>query len=446
MEKEKHYGIFTAVSMIVGICIGSGIFFKADDILGATGGNVLLGILVFCIGAFSIIFGSITLTELASRTEKTGGVVAYFEEFISSKAASAFGWFQLFIYFPTIIVVVSWVSGIYTCMLLGLPNTLDMQVLLGTVYLCFFFLLNYLSLKSGGYFQNIATIMKLIPLIGIAIVGIFWRDPAPVVPAALAVPLTDVGWGWLAALAPMAFSYDGWIIATSITHEVKNPKRTMPLALTIGPLLVLAIYLTYFTGLVSIVGPEYILATGDATITTVGIALLGPYGGSIILFFVLVAILGVVNGVTLGILRLPQALAEKNMLPNSDMIKKVDTQSKLSPASAKFAFAVSIFWMAAHYFTQKSGILAGGDISEIAIVFSYVSYVILYLKVIRMKNEGTITSPFFGWVAPVFGIMGSAIILIGGIISNPTYVPIFIVICLAVCFLGYKYYEKKGIA
>ncbi len=443
MEKEKHYGLFTAVSMIVGICIGSGIFFKADDILGATGGNVVLGIMVFCIGAFSIIFGSITLTELASRTEKTGGVVAYYEEFISPKAASAFGWFQLFIYFPTIVAIVSWVSGIYTCMLLGIPNTLETQVLIGTLYLCFFFLLNYFSLKSGGYFQNIATIMKLVPLIGIAIVGIFWREPAPVVPAELAVPLTDVGWGWLAALAPMAFSYDGWVIATSITHEVKNPKRTMPLALTIGPLLVLAIYLAYFTGLVSIAGPEYILAMGDATTTTVGTALLGPSGGSIILSFVLVAILGVVNGVTLGILRLPQALAEKNMLPNSDAIKQIDAKSQLSPAAAKFAFAVSIFWMAAHYFTQKSGILAGGDISEIAIVFSYLSYVVLYLKVIRMKNEGTITNPFFGWIAPVFGIMGSAIILVGGIISNPVYVPIFIGICLAVCLIGYKYYEKK---
>ena len=173
MKEEKHYGLFTAVSMIVGICVGSGIFFKADDILGATGGNVALGILVFCIGAFSIIFGSITLTQLANRTERTGGVVAYFEEFISDKAASAFGWFQLFVYLPTIIVVVSWVSGIYTCMLLGLPNTLETQTLIGTGYMAFFFLLNYFSLRLGGYFQNLATIMKLIPLIAVAIVGHF---------------------------------------------------------------------------------------------------------------------------------------------------------------------------------------------------------------------------------------------------------------------------------
>ena len=443
MKEEKHYGLFTAVSMIVGICVGSGIFFKADDILGATGGNVALGILVFCIGAFSIIFGSITLTQLANRTEKTGGVVAYFEEFISDKAASAFGWFQLFVYLPTITVVVSWVSGIYTCMLLGLPNTLETQTLIGTGYMAFFFLLNYFSLRLGGYFQNLATIMKLIPLIAIAIVGVFWKEPAPIVPPELAVPITNVGWGWLAALAPMACSYDGWTLATNITHEVKNPKRTMPLALTIGPLVVLAIYLPYFSGLVSIAGSEYILAVGDEATTTIGISLLGERGGSIILSFVLIAILGVTNGVIMGMLRLPQALAEKNMLPNSSKVKRIDPKSLLSPAAAQIAFAVSLVWMVLHYLSQKSGILGGGDVSEIAIVFSYMTYVILYLKVISMKKEGVITSSFFGSITPVFAIMGSAIILIGGIVSNPTYVPIFILFCFAVCFIGYKYYEKK---
>jgi APA family basic amino acid/polyamine antiporter len=60
-----------------------------------------------------------------------------------------------------------------------------------------------------------------------------------------------------------------------------------------------------------------------------------------------------------------------------------------------------------------------------------------------MKKEGVITSSFFGSITPVFAIMGSAIILIGGIVSNPTYVPIFILFCFVVCFIGYKYYEKK---
>ena len=61
--------------MIIGIVIGSGIFFKSDNVLAFTGGSVPWGILVFCIGAFGIIFGCLTLSELSIRTEKNGEIL-----------------------------------------------------------------------------------------------------------------------------------------------------------------------------------------------------------------------------------------------------------------------------------------------------------------------------------------------------------------------------------
>lgn len=444
MKKEQHYGLMTAITMIVGICIGSGIFFKADDILRMTGGSVLLGVLVLCIGAFSIIFGSISLTELSIRTDKSGGLVGYFEAFISPKMASAFGWFQTFLYFPTINVVVAWAAGIYTLIILGLPNILEWQILIGVIYLLIIYGVNFISLRLGGYFQVISTYVKLVPLIGIAVIGFFWTKGHPDIPANLtAVPLTNVGWGWLAALAPVAFSYDGWPISTSITNEIKNPKRTMPLALTIGPLIVLAVYVTYFLGMNKLLGSEYILAAGDQAVYAVGEWLLGPSGGTIITLFVIVSVLGVTNGVTLGNLRMPQALASKGMIPQSEKIAKMDLKKQLSFASFRVSLACSLFWMAIHYLTQKTGILAGGDISEIAIVFGYMCYPILYVKIIQMKRKGEIKSTFKGLIAPVFGILGSLVIVVGGIISNYTYVPIFILICFLFCLAGYLYYEKK---
>lgn len=443
MENEKkHYGMGTAISMIVGICIGSGIFFKADDILSFTGGNIGLSVLVFFIGAFCVIFGNITLSQLASRTASAGGIVAYFEEFISPKAANAFGWFQVFAYYPSIAVVVSWVAGIYTTMLLGLDSSLEMQIAIGTGYLLFFYLLNYYSLRLGGAFQNIATIMKLIPLIGIGLIGIFWSHPYPVTPQQLTVPVSEVGWGWLAALVPMAFSFDGWAVSTSITHEVRNAKKTMPLALTIGPLIVLGVYLAYFLGMTSLVGPDYILARQDNTIYEIGKMLFGSYGGSIILFFILIAVLGVVNGLVLGNIRLPQSLAAKGMFPNSQKFKKIDLRTYLSPSAAFISGVISLIWMFIHYVTQKTQILAGGDVSEIAIVFSYITYVFLYWKVIQLKKQGSIESPLLGKVFPVLGIAGSAIIVIGGIVSNPIYVPIFLLICFCISFAGYLYHAK----
>lgn len=443
MEKEiKHYGLGTAISMIVGICIGSGIFFKADDILRFTGGNIGLSVFVFFIGAFCVIFGNITLSQLASRTEQAGGIIAYFEEFISPKAASAFGWFQVFAYYPSIAVVVSWVAGIYTIMLFNLQSTLEMQIAIGTGYLLFFHILNYYSLRMGGIFQNLSTIMKIIPLLGIGIIGIFWNQPHPVTTEQLVVPLQEVGVSWLAALVPIAFSFDGWVISTSITHEVKNAKKTMPIALTMGPLIVLGVYLAYFLGMSSLVGPEYILATGDNTIYEIGNRLFGSSGGFIILFFILIAVLGVVNGLVLGNIRLPQSLAIKGMIPNSEKIKVMDDRTHLSPYAALTSCGISLIWMVIHYFTQKTQILSGGDVSEIAIVFSYLTYVVLYGKVMQMKNQGIIESPLLGKVFPLLGMAGSAIIVIGGIISNPIFVPIFLIICLIISLTGY-FYKKK---
>ncbi|MFA9377666.1 MAG: APC family permease [Lachnotalea sp.] len=439
-NKKEHYGLFTATTMIIGIVIGSGIFFKSDDVLTYTGGNVLLGLIVFCIGALSIIFGSLTITELAIRTKKSGGVVGYFEEFISFRAASAFGWFQTFVYYPTINSVISWVLGIYIFSLFHIDATLEAQIILGFTVFTFIYGINLISYKLGGYIQNVSTIIKLMPLFIIAIVGLFWNHSAPTIPAdVIVIAKTDVGFAWLAALAPIAFSFDGWIVATSITNEVKNPKKNMALALIIGPLVVLAVYLLYFLGLNHLLGAEYIMSTGNSAVNMVGTLLLGHYGSSVLMIFVIIAVLGVINGISLGSIRMPQALASKNMLPSSEKIAKIHPKYQVSIRSGIISYLIALFWMVLHYITQKSGILHGGDISEISIVFSYCCYALLYFKVICMKKANTIQSKFKGILCPIMALAGSAIILFGGIISNPFYMTIFMLFCTFVCLVGYLY-------
>ncbi len=440
---KEHYGLFTATTMIIGIVIGSGIFFKSDDVLSYTGGNVLLGVLVFCIGAFSIIFGSLSISEISIRTKKNGGIVGYYEEFVSTKAASAFGWFQTFVYYPTINAVISWVAAIYIFSFFQIDATLEAQVLLGFVLFTIIYGINVFSYKLGGYIQNISTIIKLVPLILIAVIGIFWLHAAPQIPADVTViAKSDVGFKWVAALAPIAFSFDGWIVATSISNEVKNPKRNMPLALIIGPIVVLAVYLMYFIGLNNMLGSEFIMSTGNTAVNMVGTLLFGKYGSSILMVFIIIAILGVINGISLGSLRMPQALASKNMLPDSERIAKIHPKYEISLRSSWISYIVVVVWLLLHYLTQKSGILKGGDVSEISIVFSYTCYVVLYFRVILMKKQNIIQSFFKGIICPVLAMIGSAIILFGGIVSNPLYVTSFIVFCSIVCLIGYLYNRR----
>lgn len=444
MKPKQHYGFFTATTMIIGIVIGSGIFFKSDDILNYTGGSVALGVLVFCIAAFGIIFGSLTIIELANRTDKSGGVVGYFEEFISKKMACGFGWFQTFIYFPTLIVVIAWVAGIYTCSLTGLPNTLEMQTLIGIVYMLFFYAINLISSRIGGYFQNITTVIKLIPLLFIAILGFFWTSANPGTDSHAVITVTQgAGFAWLAALAPTAFSFDGWVVATNITNEVKNPKKNMTMALIVGPIVILVVYLSFFIGITRILGVEYILETRDAAINKIGELIPGGYGTQILLLFVVISVLGVVNGLILGGLRLPQALAVKKMIPKADEIAIIDDRVQISVKSWTVSLLSCVVWFMIHYISQKTNVLHGGDISEIAIVFGYICYIILYLKVLAMRKTGEIKSVVRGVVFPIFAIIGAGIIFIGGFITNPLYVSIFVVFCIAVFVCGWMYYQKS---
>ena len=220
--KKKEYGLLTSIAMIVGIVIGSGIFFKSDNILIATKGSITLGVIVFFIAALGIIFGGLTIGELASRDSRAGGIITYAEDSYNESVACSFGWFHTFVYYPSLIAVISWVTGIYICILLGIEGGLLLQCLIGIGVASFLYVINILSKILGGFFQNAATIIKILPLLLIAASGILFGNTQEIT-----LNNSPIGESisWLAAIAPIAFSLDGWIVSTSIAHEIKDSKR-----------------------------------------------------------------------------------------------------------------------------------------------------------------------------------------------------------------------------
>ena len=422
--KKNEYGLFTAIGMIVGIVIGSGIFFKSDNILVATNGSITLGVLVFCIAALGIIFGSLTISEIASRESKAGGIISYAEYSYNESVACAFGWFHTFLYYPTLVAVVSWVAGIYICMLFGIEGGLALHTLIGLAVIVVFYILNLLSRKLGGYFQNASTVIKVIPLILIALAGVFFGNPSSINMGDV-VNMTSAS--WIAAIAPIAFSFDGWIIATSIGHEIKDSKKNLPKALIIAPLFILLIYVLYFVGISIYVGPEQIMALGDAHVDLAANMIFGQWGAKIILTFVVISILGTVNGLVMGHIRMPYSLAIRDMFPKSEIVKKVNKSLGMPVYSAIVAFVISLVCLLVHYITQNNNLLPNGDISEISITVNYLLYILLYFKVFKMGVSGEIKGLWKGKVNPILATLGSLIIFFGSL-SNPLFF-IYLLIC-----------------
>lgn len=410
MTKNK-YGLFTCIAMIVGVVIGSGIFFKSDNILIATNGNIALGVLVFFIAAISIIFGSLSIAELASKTDRAGGIITYAEDCYNPFVACAFGWFHTFLYYPTLTAVISWVSGIYICILFNIESTLEVQTLIGLGVICVLYITNLLSSKLGGYFQNASTIIKLIPLVLIGVLGLLFANPTTVTP----VNFNDnSSLGWISAIVPIIFAFDGWIVATSISHEVKNAKKNIPLALIFSPLLILSIYILYFVGISQLIGTERVMSLGDAHVDFAANQLFGPFGAKLILIFVVISVTGTVNGLIIGLTRMPYALAIRNMFPCSQKVGTLNQKLGIPVVSSIVTFVIVLFWLCLHYFTQKYQLLPNSDISEISITINYVGYIILYIQVFRYGLIGEIKGFWRGKATPLFAILGSVIILVVG--------------------------------
>lgn len=438
MKTNNKYGLLTCITMIVGIVIGSGIFFKSDNILVATNGNIFLGILAFCIAAISIIFGSLTVAELAARNDKAGGVISYAEEYYNGGVACALGWFQTFLYYPTLIAVVTYIVGIYACMLFGITETLENQIIIGLITTLLLFAMNALSNKLAGYFQNAATFIKLIPLALIGVVGLIFGNPSE----ALTITAPEIQSGsWLAALVPIAFAFDGWIVSTSISHEVKDAKKNVPLALVLAPFFILIIYLTYFIGLSVYLGPETIMALGDGHVNYAASQLFGPWAAKALLVFVIISVAGTANGLTMGLIQMPYSLALRNMFPSSTKLTKVNEKWNAPLTSAFVSLIIVLSWVAIHYLTQKYNLLPNSDVSEIAITLQYVSFILLYVQVLRLGFKGEIKSFWKGKVFPILATLGSLIIFFVGAL-NPLFW-FYISLCAILLGIAYLFWYKR---
>ncbi|WP_229105406.1 APC family permease [Longibaculum muris] len=440
MKKNKHekYSLLTAITMIVGTCIGSGIFFKSDNILIATNGSIMLGVILFVLAAIAIIFGSLSVGELAAKTNEPGGLVTYAQEFVNAKTACGFGWFLTFIYYPTIAVVVSWVIGVYVDILFHLQASLELQMIIGFIFLSICFVYNILLPKLGAIFQDVSTFIKMLPLLLLGILGILFGDPL----AGLGDigPTTLLSSSWIMALGPIAYSYDGWIVATSIAHEVKDAKKAMPKALTIAPLIVLAIYTLYFVGITSYLGVDRVMALGDAHVSVAASALLGNTFAKMIVVFVIISVMGTVNGLVTGYMRMPYSLAlRKGMFPWEAQLKKVDEKLDIPVYSAIFAFLVCTIWMVIHYLCTRFNILPNSDVSEIAISMAYMLYIVLYYQVYQLYRRKEIKSFFKGVICPLLATLGSFIILSGGMQSQ--YFIYYLFICGLVYLISQVYYH-----
>ncbi|MDO5616749.1 MAG: APC family permease, partial [Cruoricaptor ignavus] len=244
------YGLFTAISMVIGQVIGSGIFFKVDDVLVATNGNIYAGLLGFIIVGISVIFAATSMANYAELLPKDGGILNYVSFRFGKKAATLVGWMYFSLFFPILTAVVFTVSGIYISHFIKefipFEPTFLHYSLIGFFNSIIFLIINIYKPKTSGILQQITTVLKLIPLILISAIGIVLMlnsensDTQTFSQHAQITSSNSQLWLLVAAsFIPIAFAFDGWYVATQISGEIKNSKKNLPLAMVLGTFIIM---------------------------------------------------------------------------------------------------------------------------------------------------------------------------------------------------------------
>ncbi len=393
MEKlTQKYGLPTAICMVVGTVIGSGVFFKAQNVLAATGGNMSLGIAAWLITGLLMIICSAQFAVMATKYEKVSGVVDYAEATCGKGYGYYLAWFMVNIYYPGMTSVLAWVSARYFGVLFGWSMVGAEVLALAGFFLVASYAMNALSPKLAGKFQISATIIKLIPITLMAIVGTIAGLLNGTLTTNFATIVTETvggttGSGLFAAIVATVFAYEGWIVATSINAELKNPKKNLPIALVIGSLIVVAAYVLYFIGVAGGASNAVLIEEGAPTAF---VNIFGGIGGTLLNICIVISCLGTLNGLMVGATRGMYAIAARGEGPSPKTFGQIDKATNMTTNSSVWGVFVCAVWLIYFYGANLTSGWFGifnFDSSELPIVTIYAMYIPIFIAWMKKEKD-----------------------------------------------------------
>jgi len=336
----RHLGLWSAIAVLVGSTIGSGIFRTPAGVAQRID-DVPLFLLAWVLGALVVLCGALTYSELAAAFPRSGGVYVFVRESFGPLPAFLFAWAELWIIRPGAFGAIGITASAYTLRTLGAdpaavaavvgPVEIRAEQLLGAGYILLVGTVNYFGIHRGAILQNLSTVFKVGALALLVLVGFALGKPAEPITGGILSQRAHVGLSpFLLAMVAILWAYDGWADLAFVGGEVQRPQKNLPRALLIGTSIVVVLYLTanlVYLHLLPIQQMKHAeLVAADVARLTIGTA-----GVVIVSAAIAVSTFGTLNGSMMTAPRIFFAAAEDGLFPNA--IARVDPHTS-SPVGA----------------------------------------------------------------------------------------------------------------
>lgn len=313
----RRIGLWTAVAILVGSTIGSGIFRSPAGIATKLPGPLPL-LAVWVMGGLFALCGALTLAEAASAFPETGGVYVYIREAWGRLTAFLFGWSELVMIRAAALGAISTTFSEYFIRVTGHDPSIApysqyvhyvaaAAILITAVF-------NYVGVRTAGTVQNLTTLAKVGGLLFIVLLAFSLGLPktgghyTPVAPAG---SFSVAGFGL--ALVSVLWVYDGWADVSFVAGEVENPRKNLPRALIIGTSGIIVIYLLANLAYLAVL-PVDEIRNSKLVAADVADKLMGPAGVAFVATVVMISTFGGLNGSMFTGPRILFAMADDDLL------------------------------------------------------------------------------------------------------------------------------------
>jgi APA family basic amino acid/polyamine antiporter len=406
-DLPRTLGLWTAVAVVIGNIIGSGIF-RVPASVAAQVDSVLGIAVVWVAGGLISLCGALSLAELAAAYPRSGGVFVYLREAYGPGVAFLFGW-TLLIIGPASSSAVALVFAEYLGTLVPLTPT-GIRVIAGAA-IAVVGVAGYRSARGAGAIQTAATAGKVGALIALVVTAFLLGD-GDAGGFGSAAPAADTRWAGVGlGLVAALWAYNGWQDVSYVAGEIRNPARTLPRALLLGTGLVVVIYLSanaaYLYVLPFSALRESPLVASDTVVRVVGAA-----GAGLVAAMVMVSTFGALNGTGLVNPRVFYAMAAENLLFRS--LARVHPRYRTPHVAIVFYTLLSLVFVSAQTFEQLAATYVLGLWPFLALAVAAV----IVLRRQRTDLERPFKTPGYP-VLPIVFVIGTAFVVGSALVQQP---------------------------
>lgn len=293
-EPQGILSVFDAITIMVGLVLGVGIF-RTPSIVAANVGSETMFVLVWVLGGVVTLIGALCYAELSAAHPNAGGEYHFLSRAYGKPAAMMFGWARCTVIQTGAIAGVAFMLGDYVAQLAPLgPYGPAIYAALSVIVLT---AVNVAGTIAGKNLQLLVTFIEVAAVVAIILFGLFGLFGAGDAGgtgerAAVAPPPESAALGM--AMIFVLLTYGGWNEAAYLTGELRDAPRNIAKVLAIGTAILVVLYTLANVALLSVLGLDG-LRQSSAVAADMMRVVAGPTGEIVVTVAIVVAAVSTLN-------------------------------------------------------------------------------------------------------------------------------------------------------